>query len=94
MDVPTVNLSYLVSLLVPWDLMIFIQGMVMVIVLAAAHRTMKPEDCWGWMAFALVVFIALNRVIEVYFYLIVLLLLVMQGISTGSDKPRTNPVMN
>lgn len=93
-DVPTVNLSYLVSLLVPWDLMIFIQGMVMVIVLAAAHRTMKPEDCWGWMAFALVVFIALNRVIEVYFYLIVLLLLVMQGISTGSDKPRTNPVMN
>ena len=82
-DIPSVNLSYLVSLIVPWDLMIFIQGVVIVIILAAAMRIMDPEDCWGWMAAALLLFIALNRVIEVYFYLIVLLLMVMHGISTG-----------
>jgi len=85
-DIPTVNLSYLVSLFVPWDLMIFIQGIVMAVILTAALRKMKPEDCWGWMAAALLLFIALNRVIEVYFYLIVLLLLVMHGISTGTPS--------
>lgn len=82
-DVPSVNLSYLISLVVPWDLMIFVQGSVMAIILAVALVKMDPEDCWGWMAAALLLFIALNRVIEVYFYLIVLLLLVMHGISTG-----------
>lgn len=83
-DVPTVNLSYLVSVVLPWDLMIFIQGTVIFIILAAALRKMDPDDCWGWMAGALLLFIALNRVIEVYFYLMVLLLLVMHGISTST----------
>jgi hypothetical protein len=88
-DIPSVNLCYLVSLVVPWDLMVFVQGIVMVIIFIVALRKMDPDACWGWMAAALVVFIALNRVIEVYFYLIVLLLLVMHGISTGtpSDTP-------
>jgi hypothetical protein len=49
---------------------------------------MDPEDCWGWMATALVLFIALNRVINVYFYLIVLLLLVMHGISVSTLKEK------
>jgi hypothetical protein len=80
-DIPSVNLSYLVSLIVPWDLMIFVQGVVIAIVLAVAMRKMDPDDCWGWMAAALVLFIALNRVIEVYFYLIVMFLLVLHGIS-------------
>jgi hypothetical protein len=81
-DIPSVNLFYLVSLVVPWNLVIFIQGIVMAVIFAAALQRMDPADCWGWMATALVLFIALNKVIEVYFYLLVLLLLVMHGIST------------
>jgi hypothetical protein len=40
------------------------------------------------MATALVLFIAMNRVINVYFYLIVLLLLVMHGISVSTPKEK------
>jgi uncharacterized membrane protein len=85
-DIPSVNLTYLVSLVVPWDLMIFIQGVVMAVIFAVALQRMDPADCWGWMATALVLFIALNRVIEVYFYLLALLLLVMHGISTRAPS--------
>jgi hypothetical protein len=77
----TVNLSSFVSLLVPWDLMIVIQGIVLLLILIMALRIMDPDDMWGWMAAALVLFIALNRVIEVYFYLLVFLLLVLHGIA-------------
>jgi hypothetical protein len=85
-DIPSVNLSYLVSMAVPWELMIFFQGAVMAVILTVALWKMDPEDFWGWAATALLFFIALNRVIEVYFYLIVLLLLVMHGISTGTTS--------
>jgi hypothetical protein len=88
-DIPSVNLSYLISLVVPWDFMIFIQGAALAIIFAVALGKMDPEDCWGWVAAALLVFIALNRVIEVYFYLIVLFLLVMHGIS--KDTPSETP---
>jgi hypothetical protein len=89
-DTPTVNLFYYFSLLVPWNLMVVIQGIVMAIILAVGLRKMDPVDCWGWMATALVVFIALNRVINQYFYLIVLFLLVMHGISTGTTPETTD----
>lgn len=79
-DVPTVNLSYLVSLLVPWDYLVVVQGVLVLLLLLVAVRRMTPRDLWGWMAVALLLFIALNRVIEVYFYLLVLLLLVFHGI--------------
>lgn len=90
-DIPSVNLSYLVSLFVPWDLMIFVQGIVIAVIFGVSLQRMDPADCWGWMATALVLFIALNRVIQVYFYLLVLLLLVMHGISTRapSEIPKT-----
>jgi len=88
-DTPSINLSYLISLFIPWDSMIIVQGIVMVAIFSLALQRMDPEDCWGWMATALVLFIAMNRVINVYFYLIVLLLLVMHGISvtTPNEKP-------
>jgi hypothetical protein len=90
-DILSVNLSYLVSLVVPWDLMIFIQGIVMAIIFAVALQRMDSADCWGWMATALVLFIALNRVIEVYLYLLVLLLLVMHGISKRAPSKMPEP---
>ncbi|MDD1739925.1 MAG: hypothetical protein LUQ30_03645, partial [Methanothrix sp.] len=89
-DIPSVNLSYLVSFVVPWDLMIFVQALVLAVIFAVALQRMDPADCWGWMATALVLFIALNRVIEVYFYLLVLLLLVMHGISTSAPSEKTD----
>jgi len=89
-DTPTVNLFYFLSLLVPWNLMVVIQGIVIAIILAVALRKMDPVDCWGWMAAALVLFIALNRVINQYFYLIVLFLLVLHGISTGTAPETTD----
>lgn len=85
-DVPTINLSYLVSFLVPWDLMIVLQGIVVLLFLVWAIRIMDPRDVWGWMAGVLLVFIALNRVIEVYFYLLVLLLLVFHGIAVAGRQ--------
>ena len=68
--------------------MIIVQGIVMVAIFSLALQRMHPEDCWGWMATALVLFIAMNRVINVYFYLIVLLLLVMHGISVSTLKEK------
>jgi hypothetical protein len=91
-NVFTVNLSYFVSLLVPWDFMIVIQGIVVLLFLVMAFRTMDPDDMWGWMAAVLLLFIALNRVIEVYFYLLVLFLLVMHGTAVagrGREESRT-----
>lgn len=79
-DVPTVNLSYLVSFFLPWDYLFIVQGIIVLLLLGLAVRKMAPCDRWGWMAGVLVLFIALNRVIEVYFYLLVLLLLVFHGI--------------
>jgi len=87
-DTPSVNLSYLISLFIPWDSMIIVQGIVMVAIFSLALQRMDPEDRWGWMATALVLFIAMNRVINVYFYLIVLLLLVMHGISVSTLKEK------
>jgi len=92
-DVPTINLSYLVSLIVPWDLMIAVQGIVVLLFLIMAMRTMDPRDVWGWMAGVLLVFIALNRVVEVYFYLLVLLLLVFHGIAVARRQTGTGTVM-
>ena len=88
-DTPTVNLSYLISRVVPWDWMIVVQGMVISAIFVLAVQRMEPRDRWGWMAGALLLFIAMNRVINVYFYLIILLLLVMHGILAGasSEKP-------
>ncbi len=68
--------------------MIIVQGIVMVAIFLLALQRMDPEDRWGWMATALVLFIAMNRVINVYFYLIVLLLLVMHGISVSTLKEK------
>jgi chromate transport protein ChrA len=68
--------------------MIIVQGIVMVAIFSLALQRMDPEDRWGWMATALVLFIAMNRVINVYFYLIVLLLLVMHGISVSTLKEK------
>ena len=87
-DTPSVNLSYLISLFIPWDSMIIVQGIVMVAIFSLALQRMDPEDRWGWMATALVLFIAMNRVINVYFYLIILLLLVMHGISVSTLKEK------
>ena len=87
-DTPSINLSYLISLFIPWDSMIIVQGIAMIAIFSLALQRMDPEDCWGWMATALVLFIAMNRVINVYFYLIVLLLLVMHGISVSTLKEK------
>jgi len=90
-DVPTVNLSYLVSLIVPWDYLIVVQGVVVLLILIMAVRIMDPQDVWGWMAGVLLLFIALNRVIEVYFYLLVLLLLVFHGIAVAGTEGGHDP---
>lgn len=87
-DTLSINLSYLISLFIPWDSMIIVQGIVMVAIFLLALQRMDPEDCWGWMATALVFFISMNRVINVYFYLIALLLLVMHGISVSTPKEK------
>jgi len=84
-DLPSINLFFLVSRIVPADLMVVVQCGVMGIVLLAAAFRMDPADCWGWMAAALFLFIALNRVNSQYYYLIVLFLLALQGISTKED---------
>lgn len=87
-DLPGINLFFLVSQVVPAELMVAVQCGVAGIVLLAAVFRMDPADCWGWMAAALFLFIALNHVISQYYYLLVLFLLVLHGISTKEDPPR------
>jgi hypothetical protein len=81
--VSNINLAYFVSFLIPWKLLIILQGIILLIILAIAMRIMDPDDMWGWMAVALLLFIALNRNIEIYFYILVLLLLLMHGITVS-----------
>ena len=56
-DTPTVNLSYLISRVVPWDWMIIVQGMVISAIFVLAVQRMDPRDRWGWTAGALLLFI-------------------------------------
>ena len=81
--VANINLAYFISFLVPWQHLSLLQAITVLILLGAAARSMDPADLWGWMAAVLLLFIALNRNIEIYFYLLVLLLLVMHGIAKG-----------
>lgn len=81
--VPNINLSYFASFIVPWEYMIVLQGVVIGAILAISLRRMEPGEMWGWMAVGLLFFISLNRIIEVYFYLLVLLLLAIHGIAVS-----------
>ncbi|MDD1711482.1 MAG: hypothetical protein LUQ37_11335 [Methanoregulaceae archaeon] len=85
--VSNINIAYFLSFLLPWNFLIVIQGIILLIVLTIAIKTMDPDDMWGWMAGALLLFIALNRNIESYFYLLVLFLLLLHGIAVSGYQP-------
>jgi uncharacterized membrane protein len=77
-DVPTVNLSYFVTYIIPWDYLIYLQGFVMIFLfLVAFKRLIFLRETIRWMTIGLLVFIILNRIIEVYFFLLVFLLMTM-----------------
>jgi hypothetical protein len=77
-DVPTVNLSYFVSYIIPWDYLLYLQGFVMLFLfLVTFKRLISLRETLRWMTIGLLVFIILNRIIEVYFFLLVFLLMTM-----------------
>lgn len=76
-DAPTVNLSYLASFIIPWNDLIILQGLIMLLVFVIAWKCVaSPEKCMVWGSIALLLFILFNGIIEVYFFLLVLFIFV------------------
>ena len=88
-DVPTVNLAYFVTYIIPWDYLLYLQGFMMIIFfLVAFKKLIFLRETIRWMTIGLLVFIILNRIIEVYFFLLVFLLMTMYILTYNIIAPQ------